>query len=423
MKSISYSKNVNLKETFHSKIFGTHIYICIYMISLLCFASSSLQAQVTIGELDTPRRGALLDLRQYDPKTPGDATATKGVIFPRVDLVNPTSLEPLLNAQDSNDATRRANHKGAIVYNVTVNADFQEGLYFWNGSLWSPIGAGVTSGWELTGNAKTDSTVNFIGTTDAQPLVIKTNNQENMHISSNGNIGIKTDKPATELDINGQLTVRNVQALNSGNPKALYIDSNGLIGSQPTVSNITVAPVFFAVTTDTILPSPYNSANLTAIRNKFNLGGDQNKQIIPIKTANIEKLDNIGVTIEKDYFTIQADGVYQISASINYFMSISQNNGYIFLRTVMEKYSNNKWELLTSTRPVFNISSGATYNMVVNLPTVATELKKGDNIRFYFYRTVYNGQGMGVDVSSIFVAGISDITSKLPAYTITLNKL
>jgi len=46
--------------------------------------------------------------------------------------------------------------------------------------------------WSLSGNADTDPSANFIGTTDKQSLVFKTNNVENMRIDANGKIGMGT---------------------------------------------------------------------------------------------------------------------------------------------------------------------------------------------------------------------------------------
>ena len=44
--------------------------------------------------------------------------------------------------------------------------------------------------WNLSGNAGTSPVTNFIGTTDAQPLVFRTSNTEAMRMLTNGNIGI-----------------------------------------------------------------------------------------------------------------------------------------------------------------------------------------------------------------------------------------
>ncbi|MBL7923447.1 MAG: tail fiber domain-containing protein [Bacteroidia bacterium] len=58
------------------------------------------------------------------------------------------------------------------------------------------------SPWLLNGNAGTTST-NFIGTTDAKALKIKTNNQTRMTITSSGKIGIANAAPVSRLDILG----------------------------------------------------------------------------------------------------------------------------------------------------------------------------------------------------------------------------
>ena len=44
--------------------------------------------------------------------------------------------------------------------------------------------------WNLTGNSGTNPNFNSLGTTDDQPLVIKTNNKEAVRIDSQGNVGI-----------------------------------------------------------------------------------------------------------------------------------------------------------------------------------------------------------------------------------------
>lgn len=55
--------------------------------------------------------------------------------------------------------------------------------------------------WNITGNSGTNSSNNFIGTTDNQPLVLKSNNIESFRIKPNGNIGIGTTSPDAKLHI------------------------------------------------------------------------------------------------------------------------------------------------------------------------------------------------------------------------------
>jgi hypothetical protein len=53
--------------------------------------------------------------------------------------------------------------------------------------------------WLLTGNAGTNPTNNFLGTTDNQDLVFRTNNSEKVRVLSNGNVGIGTSTPTLAL--------------------------------------------------------------------------------------------------------------------------------------------------------------------------------------------------------------------------------
>ncbi len=46
--------------------------------------------------------------------------------------------------------------------------------------------------WSLLGNASTNPLTNFLGTTDVQPLVIRTNNVERMRVNATGEVGIGT---------------------------------------------------------------------------------------------------------------------------------------------------------------------------------------------------------------------------------------
>ncbi len=50
------------------------------------------------------------------------------------------------------------------------------------------IPGGASSAWELLGNAGTNDAVNFIGTTDAEDLVFRTNNTEKLRISQEGRL-------------------------------------------------------------------------------------------------------------------------------------------------------------------------------------------------------------------------------------------
>jgi hypothetical protein len=55
--------------------------------------------------------------------------------------------------------------------------------------------------WSINGNAGTNSPANFLGTTDNQPLAIKTNGAERLRVDTSGNVGIGTTGPNAPLQI------------------------------------------------------------------------------------------------------------------------------------------------------------------------------------------------------------------------------
>lgn len=67
---------------------------------------------------------------------------------------------------------------------------------------------GSDSAWSLIGNHSTDSTINYLGTDDNNPLIIKTNNTNRIKVMGGGNVGINTNAPTNTLDINGSLRIR-----------------------------------------------------------------------------------------------------------------------------------------------------------------------------------------------------------------------
>lgn len=120
-----------------------------------------------------------------------DATAgldvsftNKGLLIPRVALTATNAAGPITTPTTSllvyNNATA-----GAAPNNVTP------GYYFWTGTAWSRLSNGTQGGWDLQGNAGTSATDNFIGTTDAVDLVMKTGGTERLRLeNSSGDVKI-----------------------------------------------------------------------------------------------------------------------------------------------------------------------------------------------------------------------------------------
>lgn len=143
------------------------IFLKAILFSLLTFSGIS-NAQVGIGT--TTPQGAL------------DVTsATDGLLIPRISLTA------------TNVATVTTPTTSEIVYNTNTSAagpnQVTPGFYYWNGALWVRLATGNSSNWTTTGNSGTTAGANFLGTTDAQDLRIKTNSTDRLNISNaNGQV-------------------------------------------------------------------------------------------------------------------------------------------------------------------------------------------------------------------------------------------
>jgi hypothetical protein len=116
------------------------------------------------------------------PQASMDITSTNdGLLIPRIAL-SATNVATVLTPTTSE-----------LVYNTTTSAvgpnQVTPGFYYWDGALWIRLSSGATNDWALTGNAGTTPGTNFIGTTDAQDLRIKTGGTDRLNIqNSNGQL-------------------------------------------------------------------------------------------------------------------------------------------------------------------------------------------------------------------------------------------
>src|SRR5579859_3914520 len=78
--------------------------------------------------------------------------------------------------------------------------------------------------WELTGNTGTNPDINFVGTTDNEPLVIRTNSTKQLLIDTAGRVGLCTTNPLQNLHVSGNILVNSVTNLNDDN---IAIKSSG----------------------------------------------------------------------------------------------------------------------------------------------------------------------------------------------------
>lgn len=94
--------------------------------------------------------------------------------------------------------------------NPVSNATPQNGnVLMWTGTAWTPVDT-LGDFWALKGNAGTNPATNFVGTTDNQDLVFRTNNTEKVRIKTNGAVGINQPNPNATSILDIQSTTKGV---------------------------------------------------------------------------------------------------------------------------------------------------------------------------------------------------------------------
>jgi hypothetical protein len=178
------------------------------VILLDLFSNQTVSAQNVGINNPTPNAKALLDLTSSD----------KGLLAPRMTEAQRIAMFPM-----SEPAS-----EGMLVYQT----DGAEGFYYYDGTQWSML-TNEKSGWSLTGNAGTSPATNFLGTTDNQPLIFRTNNTEKVRVNTNGNVGIGTAAPGVKLEVRDStwlipMRVRNM--MNAGYSVTQYYSTTNLGG-------------------------------------------------------------------------------------------------------------------------------------------------------------------------------------------------
>lgn len=88
-------------------------------------------------------------------------------------------------------------------------------------------------GWGTNGNAGTNPTTNFIGTTDTQDFVVRSNNVERMRFGSGGALGIGNANPVYTLDVSGSgVTAARITNTGPSIQNALYLTNEQTVAAN-----------------------------------------------------------------------------------------------------------------------------------------------------------------------------------------------
>jgi hypothetical protein len=218
---------------------------------------------------------------------------SKGILIPRVTSAQKTAIVT--------PAT------GLLIYQT----DGTSGFYFYNGNTWAPISAtaGPLTGWATTGNAATDSTINFIGTSDNKPLIGKVNGQQTFYFS-----------PTNTATLIGYQAGKN----NTGN-------INTFLGYQAGLSNTTGFANLF-------IGNSSGYSNTTANGNHFiGINAGRNNTSGSVNHFEGFQAGYSNTTGAENYFSGYLSGFNNTNGSQNYF---SGNNAGAFNTTG----SNNHFE-------------------------------------------------------------------------------
>ncbi len=144
---------------------------------MIAYVAQPLWADGNVGiGTTTPDTSALLELR----------STRQGLLIPRLTTAQRDAI--VLPA------------KSLVIFNISNNRfEYNDGTP--TSPNWVPFATGSGSFWSLQGNSGTDPSLNFLGTTDSQPLILKTNGQERIRITPSGNVGIGTTNPLALLSV------------------------------------------------------------------------------------------------------------------------------------------------------------------------------------------------------------------------------
>lgn len=222
------------------------------------------------------------------------------------------------------------NQRGAIVYVTDVSGATSAatavitrvGYYYFDGNVWqrfSNSSGGSADSWSITGNDGLSTThgTNFVGTTDAVDLVLKTSGTERLTVSSAGNAGIGTTTPGSKLhvrDTSNPMKIEGLVVSSSNTDLPMVVGADGTIrtGVFPDI-DIVPDDVGTVIAINGQLIIAQEIAVLMAADFVFPVSSTMPVAIGNLTTIIVDNENSFNASATTNSFTVGVDGVYLVT--------------------------------------------------------------------------------------------------------------
>ena len=230
-------------------------------------------------------------------------------------------------------------------------------------TAWTNILTGLT-GWSLVGNTGTNDAINFLGTTDAQDLVFRSNNVERMRINSDGYTQMFPDQLAIQGNIGVVAGTHNGVQLNQNYTGTVGGSVNALI-VQPNFADA-VSGNYSGITENSVWANGSSAGSYlgTNISPTFQTGSAVVNPILINTNANIQSGSLAGQNMTVLNMNPNVDSNMAGMNTANSSPSISTTLGYYNGYNESSQWA--ATSQMTSNAKMFNsspnIAAGATFN-------------------------------------------------------------
>lgn len=290
-----------------------------------------------------------LNAQSFSINTDGSVADTSAILD--IKSIAKGLLVPRMNKTQRNAIYQPAT--GLLVYQAGPDST---GFHYYDGGSWNWLATPATT-WALTGNSGTNASTNFIGTTDNNPLVFRTQGSELMRLTTNKELGIGTSTPNSsygfakvEIASEGfgaatDLLIRNAANSAGYAPGLVFQHARGTLAAPLAVVNGDYAAALSVFTYDgaayqlsqgiDFYTDGAVSAGITPSRIQFfttNTAGNTGVRMV------IKNDGKIGINNTAPSSTLQVNGTFAVNVSLGLNggasgapVQISSQNAYIGL--------------------------------------------------------------------------------------------